>query len=207
MEYEICVLQFFHMFYIFGLGNPGEEYENTRHNTGRLVLDAISKKYGFSEWKMDLKSKSIISKGEIGGESIVLVKPDTFMNNSGNSAMVFIDTPKKRERTVVIYDDIDLPIGTLKISYNRGDGGHNGLASVIKKLKSREFVRMRVGVAPTTPSGKIKKPTGEAAVIKFLMADFKESEEKEFKKIAKKIMEALETFVADGKDKMMSIHN
>lgn len=195
------------MYYIFGLGNPGDEYERTRHNVGRLVLAELSKKYDFSEWKNDMKSKSLVSKGEMNGEKISFVEPDNFMNNSGTSVTPFIDGPKKFLKMIVIYDDLDIPIGSLKISFNKSSGGHNGLESIIKKLKSQEFVRIRVGVSPVTPGGKTKKPKGEAAVLKFLLGEFKEPELKEIKKLSKKIGEAIEMFVVEGKDKMMSVYN
>lgn len=195
------------MYYIFGLGNPGSEYEMTRHNAGRLVLAELFKKYDFSEWKSDMKSKALVSKGEMNGEKVIFVEPDNFMNNSGTSVVPFIDGPKKLSKMIVIYDDLDIPIGSMKISFNKSSGGHNGLESIIKKLKSQEFVRVRVGVSPVTPGGKTKKPKGEAAVLKFLLGEFKEPELKELKKLSKKIGEAIETFVVGGKDKMMSLHN
>jgi len=195
------------MYYIFGLGNPGKEYETTRHNVGRIVLAELFKKYDFSEWKNDMKSKSLVAKGEIDGEKVSLIEPDNFMNNSGQSVALFVDGPKKLSKLVVIYDDLDLPIGRMKISHNKSSGGHNGLESVIKKLKSKDFVRIRVGVSPATPTGKIRKPKGEAAVLKFLLGSFKDSELKEVKKLSKKIALAIETFIVDGKDKMMSVYN
>jgi len=83
------------------------------------------------------------------------------MNNSGNAVCQIIDNAKKLKNLIVVYDDIDLPIGSLKISFNRSSGGHNGLGSIIKKVKSEEFVRIRIGVSPHSPTGKIKKPKEE----------------------------------------------
>src|SRR3989344_5718504 len=123
---------------VVGLGNPGEEYKNTRHNTGRIVVGMVESK--------------------ISDNKIKFLTPDTFMNKSGKAVVPLIKTKKDLENLVVIYDDIDLPLGKIKISYNRSSGGHNGLGSVIKALKSEEFLRIRVGIAPATPSGKIKKP-------------------------------------------------
>ena len=160
------------MILIVGLGNPGEEYKQTRHNTGRIILENIAKANDFSEWKNDMKLKSLRAKGEIGKEKFDFLLPETFMNNSGNAVCQIIDDKKKLKNLVVIYDDIDLPIGSLKISFNRSSGGHNGLESVIKKVKSREFVRVRIGVSPHTPTGKTKKPKGEEAVLKFLLGKF-----------------------------------
>jgi PTH1 family peptidyl-tRNA hydrolase len=201
------------MMIIVGLGNPGEEYKDSRHNTGRIVLETIAKANDFSEWKNDMKLKSLRSHGEIGkparagGEKFDFIMPETFMNNSGNAVMQVIDNPKKLKNLVVVYDDIDLPIGSLKVSFNRSSGGHNGLGSVIKKVKSQEFVRVRIGVSPTSPSGKLKKPKGEEAVLKFLLGKYKEDELKEIKKISKKVAEILVMLSSEGKEKAMSVYN
>jgi PTH1 family peptidyl-tRNA hydrolase len=166
-----------------------------------------------------MKLKSLCSKGEIGkparphgssgagGEKFDFMLPETFMNNSGNAVCQIIDDKKKLKNLVVVYDDIDLPLGSLKISFNRSSGGHNGLESVIKKVKSREFVRIRIGVSPATPSGKLRKPKGEEAVLKFLLGKYKEDELKEIKKISKKVGEIIEMVASEGKDKAMSLYN
>lgn len=195
------------MMLIVGLGNPGEEYLNTRHNTGRMILENIAKSNGFSDWKNDMKLKALRSKGEINGEKFDFMLPETFMNNSGNAVCGIIDNPKKLKNLVVIYDDMDLSLDSFKISYNRSSGGHNGLASIIKKVKSQEFLRIRIGVSPHTPTGKMKKPKGEEAVLKFLLGKYKEDELKEIKKISKKVAEIIEMVSAEGKDKAMSVFN
>lgn len=195
------------MMLIVGLGNPGEEYKNTRHNAGRIILENIAHINNFSEWKDDVKLKSFRVKGEIVKEKFDFITPNTFMNNSGNAVCQIIDDKKKLKNLVVVYDDIDLPLGSLKISFNRSSGGHNGLESIIKKVKSREFVRIRIGVSPHTPTGKTRKPKGEEAVLKFLLGKFKEDELKEIKKISKKVAEIIEMISAEGKEKAMSIYN
>ncbi len=195
------------MLTVVGLGNPGEEYADTRHNAGRVILQMLAKKNDFSDWYADKRTRALWSMGKIGKTKMQFVAPDNFMNNSGGSVKPLIKAKKDLESLVVIYDDLDLPIGRIKISFDRGDGGHNGLKDIIKVLKSREFVRIRVGVSPETPGGKLKKPKGEQAVIDFLMKNFKEAELAELKKISKKIGEALECFAMDGKDKMMSLYN
>ena len=173
---------------VVGLGNPGKEYEHTRHNTGRIMVGIIEK-------KLDTKHK------------IKFVTPDNFMNNSGKTVKPFIKTKKDLESLVVIYDDIDLPLGKIKISFNRSSGGHNGLNSVIKALKSEEFLRIRVGISPATPKGVIKKPKGDKAVLNFLLGEFKKSELETIKKLSKKVSEALETIYSEGAGKAMSIFN
>ncbi len=192
---------------IVGLGNPGKEYEYSRHNTGRMILENIAQANDFSEWKSNPKLKSLCAKGEINGEKFDFLLPETFMNNSGVAVAQLIDSPKKLKNLVVVYDDIDLPLGSLKISFNRSSGGHNGLESVIKKVKSREFLRIRIGTLPLAPSGKMKKPKGEEAILKFLLGKFKEDELKEIKKISKKVSEIIEMVSAEGKEKAMSLYN
>ena len=195
------------MVLIVGLGNPGKEYEKTRHNAGRIVLEYIAKANDFSDWKNDMKTKSLRAKGEIDVEKFDFMLPETFMNNSGNAVAPVIDDKKKLKNLVVIYDDLDIPVGSLKISFNRSSGGHNGLESVIKRVKSKEFVRIRIGVSPHTPTGKLKKPSGEDAVLKFLLGTFKEDELKILKKQSKEIAEIIVCLASEGKDKAMSLYN
>ncbi len=191
---------------VVGLGNPGEEYENTRHNTGFLMLDFILGKK--TEWKNSPVTKAEFCKENFADKQTVFLKPMTFMNNSGLAVVQMKDKNKLNLKDVVIiYDDVDLPIGSMKISFDKSSGGHNGLESIIKKLKSREFVRIRIGIAPTTPTGKMKKPKGEEAMLKFLLGKFKESELAELKKLSKKVAEALEIIFTESKDKAMTLFN
>jgi len=192
---------------IAGLGNPGEEYINTRHNTGRVVLDYFRKKNDFPNWEENKKYGALISKGKIRNQKVLLALPNNFMNNSGKSIASIVTSAKKAEKLVVVYDDIDLPLGSIKISFNRGSGGHRGVESIIKKLKTKKFIRLRIGVAPTTPSGKIKKPKGEQKVIDFLMGEFRPKERDVLKKISKQAAEALSMIVHDGKEKAMGEYN
>ena len=192
---------------IVGLGNPGSEYSKSRHNTGRIILETIADKFDFSLWKNESKYKLERSKGDINGRKFDFILPDTFMNNSGNAVAVFIKDKKKLRDLVVIYDDIDLPFGSYKISFNKSSGGHKGLESIIKKVKSKEFVRIRVGISSKTSKGRAKKPKGEEAVLKYLLGNFKEDELKELKKISKEIALVLELISKEGKDKAMSAYN
>lgn len=192
------------MITVVGLGNPGEEYVKTRHNAGRIVLELLAKKNDFSDWRLDKKTKALFAAGKIGTKKMQFVLPDNFMNNSGGSVKPLVKVKKDLESLVVVYDDMDLPLGTIRLSFDRGDGGHNGLGDIIKVLKSREFLRIRIGVSPETPGGKLKKPKGENAVIDFLLKNFKDAELAELKKISKAVGEALEIFLTDGKDKAMT---
>jgi len=192
---------------VVGLGNPGKEYEGTRHNTGWIMLDFMLGKK--AEWKESGgKTKGLFYKDSIGSKPVEFLKPLTFMNNSGNAILCAKDyykTPLKD--IIVIYDDIDLPIGKMKISFDRSSGGHNGLESIIKKLKSKEFVRIRIGISPETPSGKLRKPKGEQAMLKFLLGTYKKDELEILKKVSKKVAEAVEVCFLESKEKAMSLYN
>lgn len=172
---------------IIGLGNPGEEYQNTRHNMGARMLEAFRGAHDFPAWKNDKTKHAFVSKGEVSGDSTTLVFPQTFMNKSGLAAAAFIKSKKAAERAVVVYDDLDLPLGYIKISFGRSSGGHNGLESVIKGLKTKDFVRIRVGVSPIAASGKVRKPKGEQKVLDFLLGKVGKAEEAEYKKLEKQV--------------------
>ena len=190
-----------------GLGNPGEEYINTRHNTGRMALESFAKKHAFSEWKEDMKANAHISRGAVGKNLLVLVNPDTFMNKSGSATAKFVKSVKSAERLVVIYDDLDLPLGKVKLSYDRGSGGHKGVESIMRAVKTKKFVRIRVGVSPESASGTLKKPMGEKEVVKFILTRFKPAEQDELKKIFKRVGDALESIVTDGREIAMNEFN
>ncbi|MFA7216763.1 MAG: aminoacyl-tRNA hydrolase [Candidatus Paceibacterota bacterium] len=195
------------MSYIFvGLGNPGEEYENTRHNVGKMMLSwfAEDKKTSFV---YDKKINAQVAKTKIGKSPVTLVLPDTFMNNSGKALKDLVNNPKKAEKLVVIYDDLDLPFDKEKVSHNRSSGGHRGLESIIKSIKTKNFTRIRIGISPKTPTGKIKKPTGEEKVMKFILGKFSPDEIKVLKKKSKKVSEALVNLVEFGLEKTMTEFN
>ena len=176
------------MYIAVGLGNPGEEYKNTRHNTGRMIATDVA----------ELKS-------QISGLKVLI--PDTYMNHSGKFVAKFVKSKKAAEKLIVIYDDIDLPLGRMKISYNRGSGGHRGLESIIKTLKTREFTRIRIGITPTTPTGKLKKPKTENDIENFILGEFKPAEMQILKKVFKRASEALETIVTHGPNRAMNLFN
>ena len=139
---------------IVGLGNPGEQYEHTRHNTGFMVLDALVG----DDWKKDAIANGVSVKGKIGSHVVYFLKPHTMMNKSGLAVASLAQKQKvKPENVIVVHDDIDLPIGKVKIVKGRGSGGHNGVESVRKALKTKDFIRVKVGVSPHTLTGKIKK--------------------------------------------------
>ena len=192
---------------IVGLGNPEEEYENTRHNTGRTVLNAIHKKGDFPEWKKDKKHNALISVGILSGKKLTLLKPETFMNKSGGSLKNLITSKKKAETLVVIHDDLDLPLGTLKMAFNRGSGGHKGVESIIRAVKTEAFIRLKVGISPANTKGRAKKPSGGKAVDKFILGKFKENEEKILSKISRRAVEVIKTLLTEGREKATQICN
>ena len=183
---------------IVGLGNPGNEYENTRHNAGRMAVTHFANKNELREWKEDRKNELTVAKGAVGTDTFVLLLPDTYMNKSGSAVLKFIKNPKAAEKMVVVYDDLDLPLGKIKISFDRGSGGHKGLDSVMRAVKTRKFARIRIGVSPETASGKLKKPQGEKEVNDFILAKFKPAEMEELKKLFKRTSEAVAAIVDRG---------
>ncbi|MCI5108721.1 MAG: aminoacyl-tRNA hydrolase [Candidatus Pacebacteria bacterium] len=193
--------------YIVGLGNPGEEYVDSRHNIGRTALETFSQKYNFSDWQDDKKTNSKISEGKIGKHKAMLMLPETYMNKTGLSVKKVITSKKKLQDLIVIYDEIDLPLGEVKIAHNRGSGGHRGLESVIKTLSSKEFTRIRVGISPATPSGKIKKPKGEKKVVDFVLGKFSKKEEDKLRKVKKEVLDMVESIVTEGRIVAMNKFN
>ncbi len=192
---------------IAGLGNPGQEYENTRHNSGRIVLNSILKEFKGEDFAFDKKINALKSEIKIGKDKIKLIQPETFMNNSGKAIATLVKSIKSAEKLVVIYDDFNLPLGKIRISYNRSSGGHNGLESIIKAVKTEAFIRIRIGVAPENAKGSAKVPHGDVKIEKFILGKFNDEEMKELKKMAKIAGQALEMIVKEGKDKAMSVYN
>ncbi len=200
----------FFMAYIFvGLGNPGEEYLETRHNAGRIALEYAAKKFGGNEWEFNKKLNARVVNVKIGKKAgNLFVEPETFMNKSGVSVKPLITSVKKAESLVVIHDDLDLPIGRLKVSFNKSAGGHKGVESIIKAVKTEAFIRIRIGISPVTVGGKLKKPDHDDVTDNFIVANFKPKELEVIKKdISKKIAEVMEILVQDGLGQAMTIGN
>ena len=132
---------------IIGLGNPGEKYEKTRHNTGFLAVDKIADNFQFPSFEFHRTFNAEISKDMINGEKVILVKPQTFMNNSGETVKAILDYYGiELESIVVIHDDLDIVIGEYKISKNRGSAGHRGVQSIMSYLGTEDFTRVRIGI-------------------------------------------------------------
>lgn len=181
-----------------GLGNPGQEYEGTRHNAGRMALEYFAKKHDAPAWKVHKASNSLTTGARVGKNLLALVLPETFMNKSGAAASTFVKSVKAAEKLVVVYDDLDLPIGKIKLSFDRGSGGHKGLDSIMRAVRTKKFTRVRIGVCPTTATGKMRKPEAGEDVNDFILGSFKSHEMDELKKVFKKSAEAIEAIVADG---------
>ncbi|MBU3925651.1 aminoacyl-tRNA hydrolase [Patescibacteria group bacterium] len=194
------------MHYIVGLGNPGEEYKISRHNTGWIMVDGFRKFEKFGEFEKDKKLNALVSEGKIKKEKIMLILPETFMNKSGNSIKSLVKSKKAAESLIVIHDDLDIPLGKIKISFGKNSGGHRGVESIMRVIKTKDFIRIRVGISPATPKGKIKKPEGEK-VIDHILQNFKPKELEILKKNSKKIVSALETIIIEGLEKAMSLYN
>lgn len=192
---------------IVGLGNPGEEYTKSRHNAGRIVLEQFLKKNDFGDFETDKTINALKAKGVVAEEKVSVVLPETFMNNSGKSLVKLITSKKQAEKLVVVYDDMDLPVGKIKISFNRSSGGHNGVESIIKSIKTEEFVRVRIGVTPQLASGKLKKPKGEEAVHKFILGKFSPNETEVLKKVSKVVNEAIISIITEGREQAMGKFN
>lgn len=187
------------MYTIVGLGNPGNEYATTRHNTGRILVTHFAETSEFPEFRKDKKSNAEVTESAIGSKKTLLVLPDTFMNKSGSAVSRYVKSVKAAKELVVVHDDIDLPLGVLRISFGRGDGGHNGVASVMRGIKTKDFIRVRVGVSPKSAKGVAKKPSGEEKILKFLLGKFPPAEYKELSgKISKRANELLALIVSEG---------
>ena len=188
------------MFLIVGLGNPGEKYKNTRHNIGFRVSDYLKEENNFPDFKLSKKFNSLISKGELRGKvkdkKIILVKPQTFMNNSGEAIKTLVNFYKiTGPNLIVIHDDIDLHLGKIRISKNRGSAGHKGVESIIKELRTKNFIRVRIGIQP-----KEGKPKNSE---KFVLQNFTNKEEKVLKETLKKTSQALKIILLQSLEKAM----
>jgi PTH1 family peptidyl-tRNA hydrolase len=191
------------MHYIVGLGNPGEEYEHTRHNVGFRVLRNFVETNGLPSFHESSSYSGEVSEGIFEGEEITILLPHTYMNASGTAIAKLV--PKNElDKLLVIYDEVDLPLGELKTSFGRGD---NGVRSIIEKLGSKDFTRLRVGISQKSFwSGKPVRPKGEA-LAKYVLTPFSKREEKEFLALAPTLKEMISVFITKGKDALMNRYN
>jgi peptidyl-tRNA hydrolase, PTH1 family len=169
------------------LGNPGSKYEKTRHNIGRIIIDLI---------KDDI----------IAISACEIFVPETFMNESGSAVLEYLKYHEGRE-LIVIYDDKDLAFGRFRISHDRGDGGHNGVKSIIASLGTKEFTRIRIGIAPHDTDGNIVKPPHGDVVQDYVMGKVTEDEETSIRTISADVLGAIKTITEEGYKKAMEKYN
>lgn len=184
------------MYLIVGLGNPGIKYARTRHNMGFMAIDEIASKLGFSVNKNKFKAK--LGEGFFRGEKILLVKPQTYMNLSGEAVRAvadFYDIPC--EKIVVIYDDFDLNTGALRIRKKGSAGSHNGMKSVVQHLGSENFPRLRIGIGSKDDDD----------VINFVIGRIAKDEKAVLQNAVERAAEAVLCMITDGIDKAMNRYN
>lgn len=185
-------------FLVVGLGNPGNKYTLTRHNAGFLCLDMLSDKLNF---RIDrLKFKSLISDTTVNGHRCIVMKPQTFMNNSGEAVRECASFYKiPAEKVIVIYDDISLDVGKLRIRRKGTDGGHNGIKSIIYHLNSDQFPRIKVGCG--------KKPHPDFDLADWVLSEFKKDEQKALEPALDNACKALELLLDNNIEKAMNLYN
>ena len=164
------------------LGNPGREYAGSRHNVGVDFVTSLKGKFPAQAKAAEL---------------------NVYMNNSGGSIKKLVASKKAAEKLVIVHDDLDLPLGTLKMSFGSGSGGHRGVESIIKALKTKDFVRLRVGISPVTPGGKTKKPDSKR-VVDFVLGQLRPPEREKLKKVKKRVAEAIELLCEEGLARAMT---
>jgi PTH1 family peptidyl-tRNA hydrolase len=186
------------MFIIIGLGNPGMKYAGTRHNIGFDIIDALAKKHKIRV--KSLKHRSIMGKGSVYGNKVFLIKPLTYMNLSGESVRRIIDYYHIDEKNelIVIADDINLPLGQIRMRKKGSDGGHNGLKSIIQHFGHNDFIRMKIGVGD--------KPAGHD-LAGHVLSSFTGNDKKTMRECTGNAVAAIETILEDGLDKAMNKYN
>ena len=186
------------MYIISGLGNPGKKYVNSRHNVGFDTLDAVAAKYNIDVKKV--KFNGIYGEGNIAGEKVVLVKPQTFMNLSGECVRDFKNWYKvENDQIIIIYDDISLPLGKMRIRPKGSAGGHNGIKSIIYQTGSEVFPRIKIGV------GSPENPDYDLA--DYVLGHFSKAEVDVLVPVAVKAAEAVAEIIKNGTEKAMSVYN
>jgi peptidyl-tRNA hydrolase, PTH1 family len=196
-----------YMFYVVGLGNPGEKYKNTRHNVGWFLLDKVRERFSFSSLHESSAYSGEVAEGRVGSSDVTALYPNTFMNNSGAAVKKLV--PKGREHNlVVIHDDIDLAFGEIKIGYGKGAGGNNGVQSIIDALGTKEFIRIRIGIAPMSFWTKeAVRPKGGGPLERFVLKQFSKKELQQLEDISKKATDVLEAIVEKGVNDAMNKFN
>ena len=182
---------------IVGLGNPGREYAQTKHNVGFMLVDALAEKLGIADWQS--KFDALIAEGRMGTEKILLVKPQTYMNESGRAVGPLMNWYKLMpEQLIVAHDDMDIPAGTIRIRKKGSAGGHNGIKSVLAHLGDENFSRVRIGIGRPLPGW---------TVINHVLAPFQEEDVPKIKEAIQYLLPAVECIVTEDTDKAMNLYN
>ncbi len=185
-KHELLVSE--EMFLIVGLGNPGSEYERTRHNVGFMAVDEIAQAYGFGPFKA--KFDGVIAEGKIAGEKVYILKPHTYMNLSGNSVVKAANFYKiLPQNVIVVHDDMDLPVGKIKAKQGGGAGGHNGLKSIDAAIGSN-YNRIRIGVGHPNQGGE--------AVVNHVLSRFSKADAEVVEKEIDLICEIIGILIKEG---------
>ena len=182
---------------IVGLGNPGAEYERTRHHLGFMLIDRLA--HDVQTQVKRAECRALVGRAEIGGKIVELAKPQTYMNLSGEAVSCLLSKPGRSiENLVVISDDLALPFGTIRIRTKGSHGGQNGLRNIIDCLRSQEFTRLRIGIAPEHPVSNAKN---------YVLERFSKTEAEEVEKILERSADAVRTILTDGADEAMARFN
>lgn len=182
---------------IVGLGNPGKQYEKTRHNLGFMLIDKLAQEEQ-TQVKRE-ECRALVGRAEIGGQIVELVKPQTFMNLSGESVNCLVKKPNRGfEKLIVITDDLALPVGKIRFRPKGSDGGQNGLKSIINCLKTNEFIRLRIGIQPEHKLSSMRN---------FVLENFSKSEAAIIEEVLGKSADAIRTVIRDGIEKAMAQFN
>ncbi|PYS50568.1 MAG: aminoacyl-tRNA hydrolase [Acidobacteria bacterium] len=186
--------------FIVGLGNPGAEYERTRHNLGFMLVDLVAREAGALVKRKDCRA--LVGRAEIEGVRVELVKPQTYMNLSGEAIACLLakqESESARAKSlIVISDDLALPFGTIRLRRRGSAGGHNGLKSIIACIRSDEFMRLRIGIQPEHPLTNAKN---------FVLEEFSRTERAALDEILERSAQALRAVLRDGIDKAMALYN
>ena len=182
---------------IAGLGNPGLKYEKTRHNLGFMLIDLLARENG-AQIKRE-ECRSLIGRAIIENQTVELVKPRTFMNLSGEAVSCLLKKPERTaEKLIVVYDDLALPLGKIRLRPKGSAGGHNGIKSMTACLHTEEYIRVRIGIQPEHPIGDTSR---------FVLGEFSKAEFSEVEKVLGEAHEAVRTIIADGIEKAMAKFN
>jgi PTH1 family peptidyl-tRNA hydrolase len=182
---------------VTGLGNPGREYRDTRHNIGFMVIDQLCKSFGVSLSR--LQSKALVAVATLDGRKVVLAKPQTFMNLSGQSVSGLVRFYKvPPEQLIVAHDDIDLPLGTLRLRPGGGSAGQKGIQSTIQQLGTQNFARLRMGVG---------RPPGQMNPSAYVLQRFSNAEIEILDLMLERAVAAVRTFICEGLDAAMNQYN